>query len=354
MRNKIYLGALFLTSLLFDYFHGTVEGAILALDPIITGSLIAGGSSLLGGLLGGKSKSVTQVPLQTPEQAAARQALLDIFRTGRFGEEGSELQLGEDLGLPSGFFDVSPEERLGIDATRERFLGGPPSSLTQAIESALSFLDDPTIDPAGTFEPFKTRVERELQDRSDELRRQAAFTGDLFSTSTVQGLGDVQARGQEVLSEQLANLTNQSLDRRLQAAGQTGSLASLLEAIETGRISDLLGVGGIERNLQNQQVGQQREDLLRQRAEGLSRVDALGSIVGSPTQFGIPSISVPQPSPFQGVLDFASQIGGNIVGNKLFMDQIKALQPQVATPQPMFSGGGFGRFTGPLSLPGFS
>ncbi len=173
------------------------------------------------------------------------------------------------------------------------------------------------MDPSGQFAPFKARVERELTDRADAFKRTASFAGNLFSSDTIQNLGDVQSRGQDVLTEQLANLANRSLDRKVSAAGTATGVSGLIEQIQQGRIASAIGFGGVERNLQNQGIAAQRGEILRRRDEELSRINAATGVLSSSPQFGVRSLNIPQPSPFQGVLDLTARLGGDIIGNEL-------------------------------------
>ena len=52
-------------------------------------AVAVGGGTALGGYLASRNKGggsdISQIPLETPEQSAARRGLLDFARTGRFG-----------------------------------------------------------------------------------------------------------------------------------------------------------------------------------------------------------------------------------------------------------------------------
>ncbi len=109
MKDKFFFWSLVAIVGAFDFLSGggswALEGTQLAvIPPIIAGSLISGGASLLGGLLGGKNQKIEQGPLETPEQSEARRALLDIFKTGSFGDEANKITLGEEIGVPLGNF----------------------------------------------------------------------------------------------------------------------------------------------------------------------------------------------------------------------------------------------------------
>lgn len=281
--------------------------------PVIGAVAGSAASGLINKLLEGGGSTVSQGPLQTSEQSAARQLLLKLANSGQFGD----ITLGEDIGLPSSNFSLSDMERTGINAIRDRFESGNPTQLTQTLNALSSFLEDPTIDPAGQFAPFKSRVERELQDRSDAFKRNAAITGNLFSTDLQRNMADIQREGQNTLSSELARLTDQAINRRFEAAQSAPTIVGLINELEKGRINDMITAGGIERSLSNQATAEQRSELLRRRDEELQRINALNSILGSNTQFGVPSITIPQTSPFQGVSDLTGQIIGNSLTNYL-------------------------------------
>lgn len=284
---------------------------------LLGGASLLGVGGTLGALLNGTKKTQTQVPLEPPEITAARKSLSDYANTGVFGTGDNQIVAGQDLGLPLGNYDINSTERSALSNLEQIINASLPSSLTSANDTLNNFLNDTSIDPAGQFAPFKTAVERELRDRTNELKRSAAFAGNLFSRDTIQNLGDVQARGQEQLTSALAELTNQALNRRLSAAQAAPGVAGAIDTLNSNRIRDALSLGGYERNLSNVGAEVQRNELLRQRDEQLGRINALQAVLGSTPQYGVPSIDYTEPSPFQNFLNIVAQIGGKAVGNAL-------------------------------------
>jgi hypothetical protein len=304
---------------------------------------------------------------------------LETAKTGRFGDlelggalegiefggdltgftPGAELpgfDAGADLGLSLGNFDITGVEQQGLTGI-ERLLSSagdrnPLLGTTQAaLEDIIGGVD---FDPSGSFSGFQDRLDRELRERSSDLRREAGFTGNLFSTGTIERLGDVQARGTEAGAAELGRLETEARDRRLKAipialqqalVGNELELSRLLPGIESS-----FEFGGLERELSDTEAirefneglrrrGESQSDLLRRRSEEgtdalrrrgevlsdvgrkrseqLSVLDLLRTVLGSNTPFGIPEITVPDQSPFQGAFDQAARIGGGLIGRGL-------------------------------------
>lgn len=279
------------------------------------GLAISGAASALGGLLGNKKKSVSQVPLETVEQKEARKALETFGRTGRVGT----VKAGENLGIEYGLSDI---EQSGLSSLQDLLNSALPSEL-EMTGGYLNDLFDTSPDAIDAqFNPFKSRVQREIRDAQDELKRSASFGGNLYSTSTIQDLGDVGARGNELLTEKLVQLVNDKENRRLAAVPLAFQAAQLQEALPLQRIQASQQLGGLERLIQ--QIND--AELLRRRGEQFKQLDAYSTVAGTPSQFGVPSVSVAQESPLQGLLNYAGNLGGQIVGNQLFLDQLKAFK----------------------------
>jgi hypothetical protein len=75
----------------------------IGIDDVVGGATTGGlyNVAKATGLLGG-SKTTSQVPLETPEQRAARQALLQFAQTGKFGDfqAGAEVPLATATSPP--------------------------------------------------------------------------------------------------------------------------------------------------------------------------------------------------------------------------------------------------------------
>ena len=310
------------SSAFVDRFFGLDLDVNLSI-PFAGGLALATLPALASSLLGSKKKNVRQELIEPPEVTEARRGLLDFGKTGAFGD----FQAGEDLGLDLGNFDPTDIEQGGLGILRNLIGSELPGELDLATEALQSLLATSPEQIQSQFQPFKTSTERLLKESTDRLKRGSAFAQNLFSTDTIQGLGDVQARGNELLTQRLAELTNQALNRRLQAVPLALQTAGLREDIPLNRVSASQRFGGLDRLLSNARSEAERNEILRQRKEKLLPLDALKATVGSgPSQFGVPQINVPQTSPFQSVFDLVSQIGGNFLGTEL--------QNRFGTPPP--------------------
>ena len=332
-----------------------------------------GVGSALGSYLGNKGKKETtaeQVPLETKEQREARQALLEFARTGKYGD----FTAGADIGVQSGDYSMTGLEQQGQSAL-ERLLGsaipGVPSQFDMGDQALAGFFDpanDPqrasqyamgddalatllNTDPAyiqSQFDPFKTQVQRQIAESERALKRGAGFAGNLYSTNTIRGLGDIQARGNETLTAQLASLTNDALNRRLAAiplAYQSGAASEGLtaanlnrrlsavplayqsgaaradidarnEGINQSRIASAYQYGGLPRALSNAATSESNAELIRRRNESLLPINTLQSVAGQSANFGVPSVTIPEQNPWLDLLNSIVQAGGQYYGSK--------------------------------------
>lgn len=256
---------------------GAVLGPVLG---AATGALLSGG----GG------SSVEQQPLETFEQGVARRRLLDAATSGRFGD----VTFGEDLGFDtSAGTDMTEAEKMSQDRLLALVSGGIPEEFDMgrsALETSLAM--SPEMVEA-QFEPYRKQVEREIRNRSDDLKRRASFTGNLYGTDTIERLGDVQARGTETLAGRLAQLTNEALDRNLRGAQIAGDLGTARQASEFGLIGGAQQYGALPRLLEAAKESAFQDEVLRQRAEKIGTLDLLSTVAGTPSNFGVRSVETP-------------------------------------------------------------
>jgi len=166
------------------------------------------------------------------------------------------------------------------------------------------------------FDPFKQQVERQVRDSNTALKRNAGFAGNLYSTNTIRSLGDIEARGNETLTAQLAALTNSALDRRLQAVPIAYAGGTAQEDITQGRIAAANQFGGLERALKNAGIEQGNAETLRRRNESLMPLDALKTVAGTPANFGVPSVETARQNPMLDLLTAVISAGGQYLGNR--------------------------------------
>ena len=300
----------------------------------------------------GDPTTVTQGPLETPERRQARQNLLGFAETGQFGgfevgaplqgfTPGSELEgftpgealpgfeAGEQFGGPLGSFDPTSQESAGLENLQTLLASGRPELLGIASGTLSDLLSgdrfDPTA-PGGEFQGFKEGVTRETQEAVDRAKREAAFSKNLFSKSTIEGIGDIQAKSSEALTRELGRLSSEFTGRKLSAVPLALQAARAEEDINLGRIGASQEFGGLERILGDVEArreleefqrtrgekqadllrrrgetavdatrrrGEKKEEALRIRAEEKTPLEVLSTILGTPTQFGVESLTLP-------------------------------------------------------------
>jgi len=261
-----------------------------------------------------KNKRTGQVPLETAEQRAARQKLIEFANTGKFGD----FEAGAELPLGYGDFDATGIEQTGLSNLQNLLKSGIPDQFRMGDAALEDILQTDPAKIQAQFDPFKAQVERQIRDSNTALKRNAGFAGNLYSTDTIRQLGDVEARGNETLISQLANLTNEAINRRLQAIPLAYESGRMKEDIQQGRISAGMTYGGLTRQLNDAKIKARDAEIQRRRSELQLPIQAAQTVAGGPPEFGIPEV---KSSPYQDVLALAGQIGGQYLGNELFMGQ---------------------------------
>lgn len=270
------------------------------------------GYGLVSKALKNNSTTQSQEVMETPEQRAARLKLAQFMNTGKFGD----FTAGEDLGLGLGDYKTTGIENTGLSELQKLLTSGIPSQYAMG-DNALKDLLNP--DPnyiQSQFDPFKAQVDRQIKDSNTALKRNAGFAGNLYSTNTIKGLGDIQARGNETLTAQLASLTNDALNRRLQAIPLAYQSGTAQENINQGRISSAFNYGGLERTLNDARIKSADAEKLRKRNELLMPLNTAQSLASTNAQFGVPEVTVQNPNPYMDLLQSIISGGSKLVASK--------------------------------------
>lgn len=262
------------------------------------------GYGLYKAATGGGKESVTQVPLRTPEQEAAQKGLLDFAKTGTYG--------GYTAGTPYtgslGDFGLSSLEGAGLNVLDERLTqGGAGENFLNRLISTDEF--DP-LKEGGAYDALQGRIDRSIREASDAAKRNAGFAGSLYSTDTIRKLGDVQAKGVETKAATLASLYDNYMGRKTAAAPTFSN-------IRRQNVSDAFAYGGVPRNLRTAEAQAKYGEFQRQQGEKATQVNALTSLAGMNTPYGVPTVSVPKNNPWMNVMSLLSQFGGRAVGSYL-------------------------------------
>ena len=295
---------------------GATIGSVIPGLGTIAGGVIGG----LGGLfMGGDKDDIKLEDLRTPEQKQAAAALQQLGMTGQFGN----INLGEAFGGSLGDFQSTGIEQGGLQGLAGLLRQGPSGDVTKARETFGNLADttfDPS-DPTSGFAEFSRQLARSGRESEDILNREAAITGSRFGTGIQRRKVDLGERLQDIRGGRLVDIFQRS--RQQQLAGAQGLQS--LEQQEQGRreraIEGALQMGGLERNLSNQQAQAELDEFKRQRGETLSRVGLLSQEASRNPYLGISSIPGGQTS-FQeltsSVLGSIGQGLGSELGSSLF------------------------------------
>lgn len=288
-----------------------------------------GGSAVVGAgtsmYLDGKKKTPNPSDFYTPQQLAAQQRLSNFAATGKYGD----FQAGAEVPLGYGDFNASPLETQGLTSLQSRLTSGTPDQFKMGDAALQDILSNDPAKIQAQFDPFKAQTERGITESNRALKRSAAFGGKLYSTDTVRGLGDIQARGNETLTSHLASLTNDALNRKLSAIPLAYQSGMDQENVAMGRIGAAEQYGALTRQLNDASIKSRDAELLRRRQELQLPINADTTIGGQPGS-SFPSVSS---SPYQALLGTVGQIGGQYLGNEIFMNQYKKfMNPGTATP----------------------
>lgn len=293
--------------------------------------------AVIGGLLGGRGGGSTrQQPLETPEALEARRQLFSFTQSGKFGD----FRAGEALPLKYGDFGITEPEQTGLSSLQGLLRSGIPDQFRMGDEALRDLLQTSPEAIDAQFSPFKAKAEREIRDSETAFKRGAGVFGNLYSTNSVQNLGDIRSRGNETLIGELARLTDSAMNRRLSAIPLAFQSGRDQEDIAMGRIGASQTFGGLTRQLNDASIKARDAEILRRREEAKLPLQVAQGLGGQPPQFGVPEVS--NPSPFQGVLDIASRIGGQYLGNQLSINQYRRAFPG-STPSYTANGTGMWR-----------
>ncbi len=242
----------------------------------------------MSGLFKGRSSTITQDPMLTQEQLAAQKALMQLGETGSYGG----INLGEAYQGDLGNFDMSAIEGLG-QSNLMRLLQGNDTA-RNTIEGLAKTQFNPD-DPSSGFAAYSRQVARATQGSRDAINRDAAVTGDRFSSRLGQQQADLTAQEGDILATKLADLYNTAQNRALTAS-------TALEGIDQGRISSAYQYGGLERLLKNAEAQAKYNEFIRQRTEKLGQIDALQGVFNRNVGFGQMSKTTESPGIFSQML----------------------------------------------------
>ncbi len=255
---------------------------------------------LFDSFFGSKTDTVKQEALLTPEQKQALSALSQIGQTGSYGD----INLGESYSGSLGDFNTTGMENLAGNNLYNLINSGTPQGINTARGTLTGLANNKfnPDDPSSGYAAYSRMVERENQKGLDTLNRDAAITGDRFSSSLGRQKADLQAQMSDILASKLGDLYNTAQDRSLSASNSLVGLEGTNEGINQNRISAGFNYGGLERTLKNAEATAKYNEYQRSRSEKLKQIDTLGSVMGQQFTWGVPEITKKSPSTFMSIL----------------------------------------------------
>ena len=267
----------------------------------------AGAGAVAGGLGLFDEETAEQVPLETPEQRAARQMLMRFAETGQFGA----FKAGEAQNLGYGDFNATSEEQTGLTGLRSLLASGIPDQYRLGDQAIRDLMDTSEAGIDRQFQPYNALTERAAAESRAAVKRGAGFAGNLYSTDTIKKLGDVEARTYESKAAELARLTEGALNRKASVIPLAMQSARDQENIQLGRLEASQAFGSLTRRLNDASVKARDTELLRRRQELQLPIQAATAVAGTPSQY-------------QDLLAMVGQVGGQYAAGRAYGAGTKA------------------------------
>lgn len=266
-----------------------------ALNYVATGGL----GPTVGGILG-KKNTITE----PPEISNMRKLLASFATTGQFGD----FKAGAEVPLGYGDYGMTGIESQGQSQLQSLLSSGIPDQFKLGDSALQDLLQTSPGAIEKQFQPFNAITDRNTQDSLTAQKRAAAFGGNLYSSKTIQGLGNIEAKANETKTSYLAQLADQYQQRKLQAIPLAYQSGQAQEGITQGRIAASQQYGGLSRQLNDASIKARDAELLRRRTELQLPIQAAGTVLGSDWT---PPVSA---SPYADLLKLVGTIGGAYFG----------------------------------------
>lgn len=255
----------------------------------------------MSGLFKGRSSTTTLDAMLTPEQKAAMASL------SAMGTNGGDAYTGA-----LGDFNQTDTQKLSTNRLYDLIGAGNPEGYATA-RNTLTGLANTKFnpdDPSSGFAAFSRQLARSGGIANDALNREAAITGDRYSTSIGQKKADLGAQMNDQLASKLGELYNSAQDRAYNASNALSSL----ETNQANNTRANLGMGfdstqgGLQNTLNNLEAQAKYIEFKRQQD---TKLNALNSVLNKNVQFDQMSKTTESPSIFSSMLGQVSPILGS-------------------------------------------
>lgn len=265
---------------------------------------------------GNGSTGVSQIPLMDPAQAEARRNLLEFSKTGKLGDYTAGTPYAGSLGD----FGISALEQGGLNRIGANAIGGPGQMFDLGASTLQDLLGSDKYNPlnqSGMIQGLTGAIDYNTKKAVDAAKRDAGYTGSLYSTNAVRNLGNVEAQGANQKAVTLAGLYQNYLGQKLGAIPQAFGAQAQLDQKGQTQFQNEFTYGAVPRNLKTAEDQARYAEFQRQQQEKQGQVTAATNLAGSNVPFGVPNVSIPNANPWMDVLSLLAQFGGKAAGTAL-------------------------------------
>lgn len=268
----------------------------------------------LDSLFKGKSNTVTQEEMLTPQQQRAQDLLMQY---GQYGTLPGGFTAGQAYGGSLGDYSVTPLEQMGQNRLADLFGASGDLNTARGVFSKMATDDFNLDDPNNQWSAFKRMAERAQDTGASALDRESAIQGNRYGTAILQNKRDLGERTNDLLMSKLAELFDSAQNRKFQAASSLSGLAGA----EQNLVSQAMQAGALQRMLNTQKAQDTYNEWLRQRDERLNSLRGLEDVWGKNVDYGAKSMASTSPSLLSQLLSpvassfgqsFGVPIGGRI------------------------------------------
>jgi len=275
------------------------------------------GASLIGGaLMGGGGSQTTSSPALTEEQKQILSMLGNYGKTGYLGDQNMEYQGTLGNYSKSGMEGAAQNKLLGYVTGAQPQIGSSFGVGQSALNKLIAGDYYDPLNDGGAYKGYKESVMRELGESKARAKRDAAVGGNLYSTNTVNKIGDLEAQAVNNMTNKTADLYQNYVNQRVNAIPQAMSYG--LQEGQFNQNNQRLGIdaagaamsaGALDRALADQKAKDAYNNFLQNRQ---SRLGALGTALGTKATDNV--ISTPSTSPWSSLFNTGLSMGTNIMG----------------------------------------
>jgi hypothetical protein len=173
---------------------------------------------------------------------------------------------------PLGSYDMTDPEAAGQKSLRNLISGGIPEIMGIGQEELKKLFNTDTYDPRKDelYKNFKKGILAETEEEKNAYKRDSAAFGNLYSTNTMNKLGEIEQAGRGLLADKITELTDKFVTNKLNAIPIALNAGQMEEDVNTGRISLSQMYGSLQRELEDAHAKDKLAEWTRTHGETLT------------------------------------------------------------------------------------